>query len=588
MKIVNWYRNLKIKNKLLLLLIALILFISISSVFALQISYKIYDEQLINQSSVILKLYSTNIESELRKMEALTFSILSDPKVQSYLKHIYAEESSYERTMAVSAMTQRLMAEAQAESYISSMGFIDNDEIAYGVGRQTKLMDDSEKKRLISAAREHKGGITWLKSSGEDNIIIAAREIRAIENMESLAVLFIRIDLDNLINRYISMESTYKPNLQILSNNKIIYDNTDDLQFDINEFFKNRVRSYYVDNINDEKYLIYYGTSTYTDWTYVNILPYDNIFQNISKMRTTMIVILVLLLMATSFIGTRFANSITRPIIMLSSKMEKVRDGNFDLSPSDSNNIYHNDEIGQLNHDFNVMINRINSLINENYVKQLLIKETELKALQSQINPHFLYNTLASINGLAKMNGQQKISAMVKSLSNLLRGAIRNKEIVITIREEINLLKDYITIQKIRYGERLDFSMEADEEILDCSILKLTLQPIVENSITHGLENLTGPCKISVTAKRIQDLIRIEVTDNGPGISEDILTKLRNMEIESKGFGIGLSNIDKRTKLIFGEKYGLVFESELRKETTVGIELPVVENMRVSPDTISL
>ena len=99
------------------------------------------------------------------------------------------------------------------------------------------------------------------------------------------------------------------------------------------------------------------------------------------------------------------------------------------------------------------------------------------------------------------MNGQQKISAMVKSLSNLLRGAIRNKEIVITIREEINLLKDYITIQKIRYGERLDFSMEADEEILDCSILKLTLQPIVENSITHGLENLTGPCKISVTAK---------------------------------------------------------------------------------------
>lgn len=186
------------------------------------------------------------------------------------------------------------------------------------------------------------------------------------------------------------------------------------------------------------------------------------------------------------------------------------------------------------------------------------------------------------------MNGQQKISAMVKSLSNLLRGAIRNKEIVITIREEINLLKDYITIQKIRYGERLDFSMEADEEILDCSILKLTLQPIVENSITHGLENLTGPCKISVTAKRIQDLIRIEVTDNGPGISEDILTKLRNMEIESKGFGIGLSNIDKRTKLIFGEKYGLVFESELRKGTTVGIELPVVENMRVSPDTISL
>jgi len=585
LRIINKFRNLKIKNKLLILMFALILFVSFSSMFALQISYNIYDEQLINQSSVILNLYSTNIESELRKMEALTFSILSDQKVQSYLKNIYAENKSYERTVAISAFSQRLMAEAQAESYIASMGFIDNEGTAYGVGRHTKLFDDSEKNKLVSAAREKKGGITWLKSSGEDNIIVAARDIRALENMESLAVLFIRIDLNNLINRYVSMESKYKSNLLILSDNRIIYDNTDDLNFDINEFLKSRVRSYYVDNINDEKYLIYYGTSKYTDWTYVNILPYDNIFQNITRMRTTMIVVFILVLAATTLIGTRFANGITKPITVLSSKMEKVRDGNFDLSPMNNENIFSNDEIGWLNNDFNVMINRINTLINENYVKQLLIKETELKALQSQINPHFLYNTLASINALAKMHGQDKISAMVKSLGNLLRSAVKNKEIVISIREEIGLLNDYITIQKIRYGERLDFSLEADEELLENSILKLTLQPIVENSITHGLENLTGTCRISVTAKQFQDLIRIEVTDNGPGIDEDVLEKLKNMELESKGFGIGLSNIDKRIKLIFGEKYGIQFKSRLDKGTTVCIELPVVKN--IGPDANS-
>lgn len=108
-----------------------------------------------------------------------------------------------------------------------------------------------------------------MKSTGEDNIIIAARDMRATENMESLAVLFIRIDLDNLINRYISMESNYKSNLLIVSDNMIIYDNMDDLDFDIKEFLKNRVHSYYIENINNKKYLIYYGTSMYTDWTYV-------------------------------------------------------------------------------------------------------------------------------------------------------------------------------------------------------------------------------------------------------------------------------------------------------------------------------
>lgn len=579
MRIGNWFRNMRIKNKLLLLMFSLILFVSFYSMFALQISYRIYDEQLINQSSVILNLYSTNIESELRKMEALSFSILSDQKVQSYLKNIYAEDKPYERTIAVSSFTQRLMAEAQTESYISSMGFIDNYENAYGVGRYTKHMNKDEKIMLVSAAREKKGGITWLKSLGEDNIIIAARDIRATENMESLAVLFIRIDLDNLINRYISMESRYKSNLLILSGDSIIYDSTVNLKFDVNEFLKNRLHSYFVENINDKKYLIYYGTSKYTNWTYVNILPYDNIFQNIARMRTTMVIVSVLVLIVTTFAGTAFANSLTRPIIMLSKKMDKIRDGKFDLKPYDNEKIFSDDEIGQLNNDFNIMINRINELINENYIKQLIIKETELKALQSQINPHFLYNTLASINALAKLNGQDKISAMVKSLSNLLRGALKSKEAVITIREELALLRDYITIQKVRYGERLDFAIEADEDLMDYSILKLTLQPIAENSITHGLENITGVCRIIVTATKIQNLIRIEVKDNGPGMSEDVIEKLRNKELETKGFGIGLNNIDKRIKIIFGERYGLSFPSKPDEGTTVVIDLPAVKNI---------
>ena len=573
-KLLAHYRNLKIKNKLFLILFMLILSVSILSLSALQISYNIYDEQLINQSSVILNLYSTNIETELRKIEKLSFSILSDSKVQSYLKAINAENASYERMKAMNSITQKLMTESQSESYISSISFIDNGGNEYGVGRNTALLEDTKKNEVINDAKDKKGGILWLESSDQGNHIIAAREIRATENMDTLAVLVIRLDLKNLIDRSPSMESRYKSNLLVMSGDRTIYSNDINSGFDKNIFIKSRIHSYYVENINNKKFLIYYGTSSYTNWTYVNILPYENIFQGIATMRSTMIAAYILIFIGIVFIGMKFSNGITKPIISLSNKMKRVEQGDFDITVVNAELNKSGDEIGQLDYDFTIMVNKINTLITENYVKQLLIKETELKALQAQINPHFLYNTLASINGLAKMNGQDKISAMVKSLGNLLRCSVRNNEIVITIREELSLLNDYVTIQKIRYGDRLDFDIDVEEGVLEYSILKLTLQPIVENSINYGLENLTGVCRIKVKVCKYPEFIRISVSDNGPGMSEETLKKLKSMEIESKGFGIGLKNINERIKLIFGEQFGLSFESQLNEGTIVSIQLP--------------
>lgn len=570
----DYYKNMKIRNKLFLILFVLIFIVSILSLFALQITYRIYDMQLINQSSVILNLYSTNIETELRKIENMTFSILSDPKVQSYLKEIKSETASYERNKAIGDFMQKLMAESQNESYISSIGFIDNSGNEYIVGRNTVTLNETRKKKVINGAKEKKGGILWVEPSSDDDRMIAAREIRAMENMEVLAVLVMRIDLERVISRYYSMESKYKSNLLILSGDKTVFSNDTGSDFDKAKLIMNSVRSYYVKSIDDRKFLINYGTSDYTNWTYVNILPYENIFQGIAVMRIMVIAACVLIFLGVVFIGMKFADGITKPIISLSSKMKKVEQGDFNIAGEATGLDKNGDEIGQLEYDFSIMVNKVNTLINENYVKQLLIKETELKALQAQINPHFLYNTLASINGLAKMNGQDKISTMVKSLGNLLRSSVRNNEIVISMDEEFSLLKDYVTIQKLRYGNRLDFNIEVDDGLSSYSILKLTLQPIVENSINYGLEYLTGVCRIRVRACGDPEAIRISVSDNGPGMSEDTLEKLRNRELNSRGMGIGLKNIDERIKLIFGEQYGLFFESRPEEGTTVSIKLP--------------
>ncbi|MCY8278408.1 sensor histidine kinase, partial [Bacillus inaquosorum] len=206
-------------------------------------------------------------------------------------------------------------------------------------------------------------------------------------------------------------------------------------------------------------------------------------------------------------------------------------------------------------------------LMEENVEKQLIIKETELKALQAQINPHFLYNTLESINWLAKANQQKQISKMVESLGFLLRNSIHMEKDTVTIQEEADIVLHYMTIQRFRFEERLNFTLDIDEEVKHCLIPKLTLQPLAENAIQYALEPFTRPCAIRLQAKKTKNCVCITVEDNGPGMDERILET-------SGGRGIGLWNIRERIRLTFGESYDLHIQSEQGKGTRIVITIP--------------
>lgn len=203
----------------------------------------------------------------------------------------------------------------------------------------------------------------------------------------------------------------------------------------------------------------------------------------------------------------------------------------------------------------------------ENVEKQLIIKETELKALQAQINPHFLYNTLESINWLAKANQQKQISKMVESLGFLLRNSIHMKKDIVTIQEEADIVRHYMTIQRFRFEERLNFTLDIDDEVKHCLIPKLTLQPLAENAIQYALEPFTRPCAIRIQAKKAKGCVCITVEDNGPGMDGRILES-------TGGRGIGLWNIRERISLTFGEPYGLRIHSEHEKATRIVITIP--------------
>lgn len=234
------------------------------------------------------------------------------------------------------------------------------------------------------------------------------------------------------------------------------------------------------------------------------------------------------------------------------------------------------DEIGYLHKRFNSMIRNIEQLIDENYKKQIVIKDTEYRALQAQINPHFLYNTLNSINWMARMRSDEVISTMVESLSQLLRGAMDNKRTMVTVREEIELINSYMYIQKVRYGKRIDFRVDIPSDALDSQIPKFALQPIVENAVYHAVDQMAGVCHITIhseTTGNGEELVFV-VSDDGPGVDKIYLESLRSLDYEAKGTGIGLRNIHERLQLAFGEGYGIGIESEISKGTSVRITIP--------------
>jgi two-component system sensor histidine kinase YesM len=538
------------------------------------VSFKVYDGQLINSSYELLNLYSTNIENELRKIEVITFDIISSNQSQNNLNIINLNVSSYERYVAIQGMMENIVKLSQTEDYISSISFVDVNGNMYTAGNSTVTIGKIEQAEIMKIADEKSGDIIWIEPQGDDSAFIAARQIRSLINLNNIGTLIVRVNAEALVNWVSSMSPQYKANLMILSDRndiiyrdkRIAYERT--LNLDLNNV-SNKIYS-----VEGKKFLLNRQVSSYTNWSYVYFLSYENIFKNIVNLRIIMIFSFFGILMLAILIGLRFSNSITRPIITLSKKMKKVENGDFNSIDLKTDLEENCDEVCMLNNNFIIMINKINDLIKENYVKQILIKETELKTLQLQINPHFLYNTLDSINWLAKATKQNKISLMVKSLANLLRSCITNKDNIITLEEELRLLNNFTTIQKIRFEERLEINVFDLEELKEFYIPKLILQPIVENSIKYGLEQLPGVCKIEIRGKKQENFFEIWVIDNGPGLSEEFREKVWLEDDKTSGTGIGLKNIDDRIKLFFGSEFGLSITGKKKVGTTVIIRIP--------------
>ena len=305
------------------------------------------------------------------------------------------------------------------------------------------------------------------------------------------------------------------------------------------------------------------------------VLPLNQISPNLNAIRATVGLVFLSCVAIGFSLSLLFTRYLTRPIMRLIDHMEVISSGDFSRNP----HIESNDELGIIGRQINEMSAHV-SVLMENRIRYEQEKMSlEIKMLQAQINPHFLYNTLDSIKWIATMQHNAGIVRAVSALSSLLKNMAKGFHEKVTIRQELDFLDNYITIEKIRYMELFDVAITVDDPMLyDAYIIKLTLQPLVENSIFSGIEPSGKPGLIQIHIFSREQVLYISIRDNGIGISdENIARMLTDTSRVTKHYmsGIGLPNVDRRIKLVYGQEYGLTIDSELGVYTCVTVSLPL-------------
>lgn len=317
-----------------------------------------------------------------------------------------------------------------------------------------------------------------------------------------------------------------------------------------------------------------------TDWYMVTAIPLEEITSESKAMLQNSLILLIAIALIAFLLSILISNYMTARLTQIMRKMRNVQEGNvaaLSLPPS-------RDEFGELIENYNYMVGKIGLLLEDQFRSGQAIKSAELEALQAQINPHFLYNTLDMLKWMARNGMTDEIGQVVTSLSKFYKLSLSMGNTVISIRDELLHVSSYMQIQSTRYVNKILLDIQVDEEIMEYGILKITLQPIVENAIIHGIlctEEESGTIRITGGLEK-GDIVII-VSDDGEGMSPDIVSKLLTNDLNNRtrGSGYGLRNINERIHLFYGPGYGLAFDSKPGIGTAVTIRIPVQKMQNV-------
>jgi len=593
----NFLKNLKFQYKLIVSYIILLTLPIISITLAV---YYTFSQAIIGEMSQasIEALQQTiqNIDNNLKEIDRLYIPIITNER----LKYIF--EKKKENNNEVFTYNKEFIETIFPTIFgwrgdqINSVYFFGTNginlvyrsgAIVYGDTSFMAIQLDKgmlEEDYIYKKAQEARGRGVWIPthkdyfSYEKDSTMVVsfARKVLSLSEFKDWGLLIVNISENWLNDFYVNTQYgkpgyifiTDESGVIISHNNKDMLLNSMDSKI-TNMIVQNSEVSTVV-KYEDENYLLNTATSSYTGWKIVSLVPMAELYKKIDIIKSTIIAILIACIVIAVTLSVIISRSITLPVKKLVKLMSQVEKGDLEARIK----IDSNDEMGMLSRSFNKMIARVKELINTLTEKERTLRISELKALQAQINPHFLYNSLDSIYWMTKTGEYDNIAKMTMALARLFRLSLNKGNEKTTVQNEIEHVNNYLTIQKIRYKDKFDYFIDVDREIYGYETVKLVLQPLVENSLIHGLEYKEGIGHIYIFGKKEKENIIFEVIDDGAGIDVEKVEASLHEKRETSGYA--LKNVNERIKLLYGNEYGLKFYNLEKQGTKVEVRIPAI------------
>lgn len=549
---------------------------------------KSFLDQKIDKVKLILKqLYLNQTPSSLADFSDI-FDLLNNKA---------PDKSNYDYVLKIKTMDKYLQYGCLFDNDIVDIMLLNISDLSYyfytrrsNISYQT--INPDTKSIINSVAGNHEGTLTIPsinifeandKVNPKKDIFSTAIYIRSLDFSKNLGILLVNFNSNSLLKAYTSKDEKFNSTVIVFTKEgDVVFDSSGEYYNTKYPYF-NEIRNSSLDKVTKllrHNKIINISTSKDGGYIIAGIMPNEQILKSTRNTRGLIIFLLLLCITTAVFLSFMVISFISRRIKAINTTMGIVKSGDLSARVKISKNM---DEINQIAVNFNQMCDNLNIYISQVYLSELKQKDAKLKqksaelyALQSQVNPHFLYNTLEAIRMRALTYGNDEVAQMILLLAALFRDSIK-KEVVVKIKDELKYCKSYLELYNIRYGMNLEVVFDIDNSILEFSIVKLLLQPLIENAVVHGIEVNKQGNLIIVKAYKAADNIEISIQDNGSGIDNKDLEVI-NKRLESINLneceGVGIINVSQRIKLIYGEQYGLTIYSKKLEGTTILVKMP--------------
>ncbi len=562
---INRFKDFKLKYKLALVYViaGFIPVIIILMATYIQMKDILKDKEMKTISSYLYQA-SASVENEIEIYNNLSNYISFNQTISQVLSYDYS--STYEMyTKFVSIMDPMLSSLLYFHNEVNRVTiYVDNGLVKHG--NTLALLSEIEDTDWYQEVKQD-NKIHWYIDK-ENHIAFSASKMAMPERYGITGILYISVNYDSIFEPY---------NQAILNNYGVyIMDQHDNEVYERSIFDKsNEKYSLSFQNFKkklkekSDDYKIISRTSDTTGWQVYLYKPENLMVSSMKPIIVIAVLGALVCVVATVICLLIMSKFVTKRITYLQHNMKEVEKGNLLMTVNNDSR----DEIGDLIQGFNAMLQKLNVLINEVYRSKIKEKDYEMRALQAQINPHFLYNTLSLINWKAIEAGEEDISKITLSLSTFYRTSLNKGKNILSIADEINNIKSYLNIQRMMHDYDFDIVIDVDENILGYKTLNLILQPLVENAIDHGIDlKKEGRGCITITGSQVGAQVLLTVEDNGVGMEDEQAQKI--LTEDSSGYGV--RNVNERIKLYYGSQYALVISSKVGKGTQVVIRFPVI------------